>query len=418
MNKLFTNYSSLRKTYAKLTQKLLLTTRCFNYSIISQTQLNDFLFNHLKDEISQWDEYNRAEEAVKSQSELVSHIDNLIGTQLGAFILKLDAAILVFASWVLWGKDEFDQEDFDSKFDIYINFFKSSTIDLYQECRIFNFSSTLQSIQLGKGLSISRKPPFSNINDISFYDRISLSEYVVLQHLKLNKIIRCPKTGEVILGAKKEITPNVRLTFENVARAIKVLKHSGCYLNNTVKQYWGGFLESYGGQSHGSVFRTISFGEKCNFDEGETESLREVYNQIVSSDKKVQIGINRLKYATERNSDEDKVIDCFIGLESIFLKSDNTEVTFKISLRIAKTLESIPEKQQELFDFIKRMYKVRSKVAHGNEVKLISIDIKRLEDVLRRSVRLYLKNKALFENEYLESKLFSLQGMVNISGNY
>ncbi|MFZ0183534.1 MAG: hypothetical protein WAL88_01710 [Nitrosotalea sp.] len=75
----------------------------------------------------------------------------------------------------------------------------------------------------------------------------------------------------------------------------------------------------------------------------------------------------------------DKLISYFISLESLFT-DESTEITFRFSRRMAILLGKTSQQRKKLVEMGKKMYKLRSKVVHGNESKieqksLIVIDI-------------------------------------------
>ena len=64
---------------------------------------------------------------------------------------------------------------------------------------------------------------------------------------------------------------------------------------------------------------------------------------------------------------------------------NNTELTYRLSLRIARLLESESKKRKELFDLIKDFYKYRSNIAHGSNLsKMNEKQEENLNKVLRQ----------------------------------
>lgn len=79
----------------------------------------------------------------------------------------------------------------------------------------------------------------------------------------------------------------------------------------------------------------------------------------------LRITISRFGSAIGRGSDEDRLIDLCIALESIF--QTNTEISFQFVLYNAILSESELEKISAIFATLKRLYSERSSIVHGNK---------------------------------------------------
>ena len=62
---------------------------------------------------------------------------------------------------------------------------------------------------------------------------------------------------------------------------------------------------------------------------------------------------------------EDRILDYAIALEILY-RLDSSELTYKLGTRTAYLLAKTPQRRYELFDKVRRFYRVRSAVAHGN----------------------------------------------------
>ena len=93
--------------------------------------------------------------------------------------------------------------------------------------------------------------------------------------------------------------------------------------------------------------------------------LTAVFRAIQSGNKRLNLAARRLDMATMRNLDDDKVIDCAIGLEAL-LGGDRTEITHKLALRAATLLRanfSVPM----IYKGIRSTYNRRSEIVHGSD---------------------------------------------------
>jgi hypothetical protein len=96
-----------------------------------------------------------------------------------------------------------------------------------------------------------------------------------------------------------------------------------------------------------------------------------------------------------------------IGLETLYMPDGNAELSFRLSIRVAFLL-SPPPNRKDTFDFLKKMYNVRSKIVHGSEYDLKADDVSKLEELLRKSVILWIKNKNSFSGDELNMALFEV----------
>lgn len=86
------------------------------------------------------------------------------------------------------------------------------------------------------------------------------------------------------------------------------------------------------------------------------------------SNNQIRIASRRLNLCYLRETDEDAILDATIGLESLLVSGERTEITHKLGLRMAAltSLTSYSESEPaKVFRDIKDIYAFRSGVAHG-----------------------------------------------------
>lgn len=110
--------------------------------------------------------------------------------------------------------------------------------------------------------------------------------------------------------------------------------------------------------------------------------------------KSVGLAIRRLGHAYERRLNEDKVIDCMIGFESLFLRGKGTPTRAGqlIGLGCSILIGKNDKEREEISDFLERAYKIRNKIVHGSEVTVEFQLISRMEDYLREAIKGLLLN--------------------------
>jgi hypothetical protein len=106
----------------------------------------------------------------------------------------------------------------------------------------------------------------------------------------------------------------------------------------------------------------------------------------------LSIALNRFTDGYERTRLEDKVIDYVVGLEALYLRGEAPgEFGYKMSHRASVLLSDNMEKQREIFEAVKKSYTLRSKIVHGKKYVLTYEDVWFIEDILRDSIKEFLK---------------------------
>ena len=89
---------------------------------------------------------------------------------------------------------------------------------------------------------------------------------------------------------------------------------------------------------------------------------------------------------------EDRLIDQMIAFESLYL-SDAQELTYKLAMRVAFLLGDEPEERPLIFGGMKKAYRYRSSIVHGDEPPNrdeLGVITTKTEEYLRRSIRAFL----------------------------
>lgn len=126
------------------------------------------------------------------------------------------------------------------------------------------------------------------------------------------------------------------------------------------------------------------------------------------------VAIRRFYILNQKFDQEDKLLDILIAFEALFL-SETAELSYRLSLRISKFLQEEYD-SASLFDFIKRVYSIRSKIVHGSPIK--SKDLKFNEDqltlkifnadlieILRKALNKYITQYSDYTNSQLCTKI-------------
>lgn len=94
-----------------------------------------------------------------------------------------------------------------------------------------------------------------------------------------------------------------------------------------------------------------------------------IFDSNIMNNPKSQLLINRYFQIFDRKSTQDRILDEFIILESVYTGSNKSEITFRLSLNIASFLGDNKEDFDEIYLFVKDIYTIRSAIVHGDEWK-------------------------------------------------
>ena len=102
------------------------------------------------------------------------------------------------------------------------------------------------------------------------------------------------------------------------------------------------------------------------------EALKRLYADVVRLDQKtrtaLQVPITRWKTSMEQDDDIDSMIDLGIAFESLYLREENAELSFRFQLRAAWYLGTDPADREALIQEFAQIYACRSKAVHGGQL--------------------------------------------------
>lgn len=107
--------------------------------------------------------------------------------------------------------------------------------------------------------------------------------------------------------------------------------------------------------------------QSLSFKNAVTIDLQKIYSILQSAtkrDKSVEVAMGRLCYAIGRYSDDDRIIDLAVSLESIF--NVNSEISFQFSLYNALLFASDATERVDVYHTLRDLYKKRSRLVHGS----------------------------------------------------
>jgi len=118
-----------------------------------------------------------------------------------------------------------------------------------------------------------------------------------------------------------------------------------------------------------------------------------------------KVALTRFELAYDREQSEDRMIDYIISLEALFLRGEFSEMTHKLSLRVAKLLEATLDDRQRVYKEVKKLYGERSAIVHGGSTGPSHENLQRLEEIVRDSIKQLLHRLVNASHEELLTQL-------------
>jgi Apea-like HEPN len=114
-----------------------------------------------------------------------------------------------------------------------------------------------------------------------------------------------------------------------------------------------------------------------------------------TADDALSFAIQRFNLCDERKSNEDRLVDAWIALESLLSLKGQTEISYRIALRLATLLGGSGLARKETRDLAKASYNVRSDIVHGTppakrKTKPVDEVARETEELLRKTLRLWI----------------------------
>ena len=153
-------------------------------------------------------------------------------------------------------------------------------------------------------------------------------------------------------------------------------------------------------------------GPSAKIEKSQESRLVELYRKVESSPNltKIKLGLARWNSAGDRLTEEDRLIDYWIALESLFVPETRQRVTHRTAQRIAAFLGSDGGERGRIYEQMKESYNLRSEIVHGSirkrERKLPSGELINVtRSYLRQSLLKTLESGVSFDPSTLEVQL-------------
>jgi len=143
------------------------------------------------------------------------------------------------------------------------------------------------------------------------------------------------------------------------------------YFHNPLENFQVPFWDNAGQGIHYNLCdRYISGDKKYILKREEAEDFKKLYKKSLrfTDDRRMFIALERFNLAYEKKRFEDNIIDYVIAFEALFVNSKR--IGMEVGLKSGFLIEDSKEKITEIYKFMRGVYDLRSKIVHGDKIKI------------------------------------------------
>jgi hypothetical protein len=304
------------------------------------------------------------------------------------------------------GGFNYDEAIFDELFAVVQNDIESTEITITQLSPLMNVEIESEQIQIDtnvrlRQLSTDELEEWLNANTQFSFEPISPMELLNLK-----------SAVEVVYQQKRHsmgVSPDAQDKVLRLLSAIRLFTDASPRLTFT-KIRTSSLLTSGFGTTWGAL--TLRFGSLAKIEQSQESGLVELYKRLSSGPNLTGTiqAVTRWNSAIDRLTEEDKLIDYWIALESLFVPDTTQELSYRSALRIASFLGVNGIQRKQIYEEVKESYSLRSEIVHGSigkrKRKLTSPELINLtRSFLRQSLLKILGSSDRFEPSMFEIQL-------------
>jgi Apea-like HEPN len=189
-----------------------------------------------------------------------------------------------------------------------------------------------------------------------------------------------------------------------VLTALRLLRESGIATATTVTDPVQRTFGVAGG-SFVTGFATLPLspfaaGVDLEIGEDDEPTLRSIYERLQTVEwgdaearRRFELALNRLNTSAGRFNPEDRLIDYWVAIESLFANDGRAEITYRARTRVARYVSEQLAERKKIASLLSRSYTRRSAVVHGDPPKP---DLQQVAtetgEILRRALRRMLES--------------------------
>lgn len=293
----------------------------------------------------------------------------------------------------------FDSKRAESVYESFQEFLRSDTVTYSVVAPLLRCKGDVESIPLDKFTRVRRLPD----DELS-----SLAQGPFSSQHEVFSLRFCIETTEP--GPKNLTVPlsAADIRVRTALGALRLARTGAVGIASVIRERLAPYGSAVGKTTITSSGRDL-MGPGYTIATDDAEEIRSLYS-VLGRDRQptLDLALRRFGNAYERIRHEDRLIDFWIALEALFLPDDRQELSYRASLRVAYLLEDDSERRRQVFDSLRKSYKLRSDVVHGAAVEdaeeMAGISVA-TEEFVRRSIKVALYDPDAVEPGRLDRRI-------------
>lgn len=285
------------------------------------------------------------------------------------------------------GEMKFDEETFVETYSAFEDYLTKDTIRHQSLALLSNFEMEKENLKLDEDLKL-RTLSEDDIENLSGRLRrqreIDNSTVVIDYKFDVNKF-------------DENVSDQATSTFDDVILALRLFSNKGdvsypVIITNP--------LSEFEAEGHTIEQNTANdfLGTNYSLASEESEEFAEFWNiiidQIKNPDDNYRVALDKFSNSFHRANENDRLLDCVIALESLFLKSgENQEMSYRLSQRGALLLGDDAENALEVKENLREAYNRRSRLVHGSTAETDEDFVLKLHELTRKSLATFLQQR-------------------------
>ncbi len=302
---------------------------------------------------------------------------------------------------------QFNEQTFDQLFDELRRDIESPDITVTELSPLMNVEIESNRIQIDGSMQLRQ------LSTDELEEWLNAETLMPSQPLNIHGLLRLQSAVEVVYQQKRYSAFGSKDAREKVTRlmtAMRLLTDASPQLAFTNTRTSGfttpGIRTGWGGRS---AFR---YGPLAKVDKSQESGLVELYRKLGSSLNltSLKLALARWDSAADRLTEEDRLIDYWVALESLFVPETTQELSYRTALRIAAFIGTNGAERMQIYEQMKESYRLRSEIVHGSirkrKEKIGSVELIDLSrSYLRQALLKILESSHSFDPSKLEVQL-------------
>jgi hypothetical protein len=286
------------------------------------------------------------------------------------------------------GAVPFNEAVFDKAFDEFQNSAKSDEIEMSLVVAVPGLVLPDGAVTIKEDLVVRPVPDLELEDWLNSDSREAMTEAMVHKISAIERKYRSRRNGS------NERSQAFVAAYQECARALAAVQLVADADVNALFQrlHWGAF-GMFESQRMGPIARAFPTGGG-SLPAAMAADLLGVFAALGTvTAKGVELGLRRWSDAQSRQRFDDRIIDCWIGLEAMLCPDSTQEVRFRASIRLAALIGMGPERRA-IYDEARSSYACRSQLVHGADTSKwdLPTEASRARAWLRRVLLLALRS--------------------------